>query len=79
MDVQFCIAIFYYSTSDFFLDIANNKVMNRFETFNLHWINKVDDPNNLCAHGRVFVKIGNEVVSDINSMSITVSSPALYL
>lgn len=29
----------------------------------LHWIKDVDDPTDLCAHGHVFVKIGDEVCS----------------
>ena len=29
-----------------------------------HWIKETDDPNDLCAHGHVFVKIGTEVISD---------------
>jgi len=46
---------------------------------NLHWINNEDDAIDLCAHGHVFVKIGNEIVADENSLDITVSSTALYL
>ena len=45
----------------------------------LHWINDVDEPTDLCAHGHVFVKIGNEVLSDKNSLDVTVSATALYL
>lgn len=45
----------------------------------LHWIKDVDDPTDLCAHGRVFVKIGNEIISDKKSLDITVSASALYL
>lgn len=45
----------------------------------LHWIKHVDDPADLCAHGHVFVKIGDEVVSDQDSPGITISSTALYL
>jgi hypothetical protein len=45
----------------------------------LHWIKDVDDPTDLCAHGHVFVKIGDEVVADTNSLDVTVSSTALYL
>ena len=45
----------------------------------LHWIKYVDDPTDLCAHGHVFVKIGDEVVMDKDSLDVTVSSTALYL
>jgi hypothetical protein len=45
----------------------------------LHWINNVDDPTDLCAHGHVFVKIGNEVIVDKDSLDITVSATGLYL
>lgn len=45
----------------------------------LHWIKDVDDPTDLCAHGHVFVKIGDEVVADKDSLDVTVSSTALYL
>lgn len=45
----------------------------------LHWINHIDDPEDLCAHGKVFVKIGDEVVADKDSLNVTVSSTALYL
>lgn len=45
----------------------------------LHWIKDVDDPTDLCAHGHVFVKIGNEVVAGKESLDVTVSATALYL
>lgn len=45
----------------------------------LHWIKGVDDPTDLCAHGHVFVKIGDEVVADKESLYVTVSATALYL
>jgi hypothetical protein len=45
----------------------------------IHWIKDVDDPTDLCAHGRVFVKIGDEVISDKDSLDVTVSATALYL
>jgi hypothetical protein len=45
----------------------------------LHWINNVDDPTDLCAHGHVFVKIGNEIVCDSSRLDVAVSSTALYL
>jgi len=45
----------------------------------LHWIDHEDNPNDLCAHGHVFLQIGNEVISDKASTAFTVSSTALYL
>lgn len=43
-----------------------------------YWINgEKDDPTDLCLHGDVNVKIGEEVVAD--SYSCAVSSTALYL
>ena len=49
------------------------------EILDLHWIDNEDNPNDLCAHGHVFVQIGNEVIADQDSPSFTVSSTALYL
>lgn len=45
----------------------------------LHWITGIDNSTDLCAHGHVFVKIGDEVVADKNSLDVTVSTTALYL
>ena len=45
---------------------------------NLYWVNgENDDPDDLCLHGDVYVKIGDEVVAD--KYPCTVSSTALYL
>lgn len=57
--------------------MANNSF--DIKILDLHWIKGVDDPTDLCAHGHVFVKIGDEVVADKDSLDITVSSTALYL
>lgn len=44
----------------------------------LYWIDESkDNPDDLCLHGDVFVKIGDEVVAD--NYPCTVSSTALYL
>jgi hypothetical protein len=45
----------------------------------LHWIENIDDPTDLCAHGHIFVGIGDEVISDKNGLDVTVSATALYL
>lgn len=48
------------------------------EVLDLYWIDrKQDEPSDLCLHGDVFVKIGDEVVAD--KYSCTVSSTGLYL
>lgn len=49
------------------------------QVLDLHWMNDTDNPEDLCAHGHVFVKIGDEIVCDKESLDITVSSTALYL
>jgi hypothetical protein len=43
----------------------------------LHWINHVDDPNDLCAHGSLVVKIGQRHIND--GVSWTLSAAALNL
>lgn len=45
----------------------------------LHWIKYVDDPSDHCAHGHVFLKIGDQVVSDVATGDWTLSSTALSL
>lgn len=45
----------------------------------LHWINDFDDPNDLCAHGHIYLKIGDLIVSDFNTGDWTLSSTALSL
>lgn len=45
----------------------------------LHWIQNVDDPTDLCAHGHLYVKIGNEIVSDNENGDWALSATALYL
>lgn len=55
------------NTQQFIIDILD-----------LYWINGTkDDPNDLCLHGEVFVKIGEEIIAD--RYSCTVSSTGLYL
>jgi hypothetical protein len=47
----------------------------------LSWITGVtDDPNDLCAHGRVEVRVGKDLlVAPSDDQSVTVSAAALYL
>jgi len=48
------------------------------EILDLYWINgEKDNPDDLCLHGNVSVKIGEEVVAD--NYGCTISSTALYL
>lgn len=53
---------------------------NTFEIkiLNFHWI-KEDDGQDLCLHGNVFVKIGDEIIIDANTLDVTLSSAALHL
>jgi hypothetical protein len=44
-----------------------------------HWIKETDDPNDLCAHGHVFVKIGTEVISDGKILDVCISAASLHL
>ena len=44
----------------------------------LHWVNE-DEQFDRCAHGKLFIKIGDEIISDEDGLDITVSSTALYL
>lgn len=54
---------------------------NNFELkiLDLHWIQNEDDPTDLCVHGHVFVKIGEEIIANENTFDIALSSTALYL
>lgn len=45
----------------------------------LHWINNVDERTDLCAHGHVYLKIGDQIVSDKATGDWTLSSTALSL
>ena len=46
-----------------------------------HWIEE-DNPDNkedLCLHGKIFIRIGNEILSDFESGSWTLSAASLFL
>lgn len=46
----------------------------------LHWVKgDKDDPADLCAHGNIFVQIGQDVVCDADTIDVTVSAAALHL
>ena len=48
---------------------------------NFHWIdeNNPNDKDDLCLHGRLFIKIGNEILSDFESGNWTLSAASLFL
>lgn len=45
----------------------------------LHWIKYVDDPTDLCAHGHLYLKIGNQILSNKDNGDWTLSVTALNL
>ena len=45
----------------------------------LYWLETMEEEIDLCAHGKLFVKIGNEIICDESNFEITVSSTALHL
>ena len=45
----------------------------------LHWISNIDNCDDLCAHGHIYLKIGEQVISDYETGDWTLSSTALYL
>jgi len=45
----------------------------------LHWMNDFDESTDLCAHGRVYLKIGDQIVSNMATGDWTLSSTALSL
>lgn len=55
-----------------------NFLLEAINIIDLYWIKgEKDDPDDLCLHGNVNAKIGDEIVAD--KYSCTVSSTALYL
>jgi hypothetical protein len=48
---------------------------------NIHWLNNEKEVQlaDLCAHGNVYVKINNEILSDIDTNVWTISVTGLYL
>ena len=55
--------------------------MNEFELkiLRLNWICNIDEGTDLCAHGDVYVRIGDEIVSDHQSGNWNLRSTGLYL
>ncbi|NNT73164.1 hypothetical protein HKT18_13140 [Flavobacterium sp. IMCC34852] len=58
--------------------MENNNLF-EIKILDLHWIKNVDDGNDLCAHGHVELRIGNEIISNYESGDWTLSSTALSL
>ena len=59
-----------------------HKMTNRqfeLKIIDLHWIKNVDDPIDLCAHGQVYLKIGEEILSNEQAGDWTLSAAALLL
>ena len=48
------------------------------ELIDLHWLRDTEEKYDRCAHGRVFLQIGDRIVSDEGSDEWTVSSTAYY-
>jgi hypothetical protein len=46
-----------------------------------HWIKDDgnDDKNDLCSHGEIYIRIGDEILSDKETGSWTLSATGLYL
>lgn len=45
----------------------------------LHWLNNTDTERDLCAHGSVYLKLNDEVISKAEPNDWTVSAAAYYL
>jgi hypothetical protein len=45
----------------------------------LHWLEGIDEDNDLCVHGHLYLRIGDQVISDMESGDWTLSSTAMYL
>lgn len=47
----------------------------------LHWVkdDDLDDPDDLCIHGEVFLRIGNQILSDQKSGSWSIGATGLFL
>jgi len=46
----------------------------------LNWIQDFDDPEDYCAHGKVYIKIGNELLTDENdNEGLTLSAAGIHL
>jgi hypothetical protein len=56
-------------------------IHNQFEirVIELHWIDNTDEAKDLCAHGKVYLRINDEIVCDESNLDVTVSATALYL
>lgn len=46
---------------------------------NLHWLENTDAEKDLCAHGSVYLRLNDEIVSEAKQTDWTVSTAAYYL
>ena len=53
--------------------------MVELKALNLHWLEDTDTERDLCAHGSVYLKLDDEIVSEANPTDWTVSTAAYYL
>lgn len=51
----------------------------KFDLLSLFWQDSMPEELDLCAHGKVFLQIGDEIICDGDTFDITVSSTALHM
>lgn len=49
------------------------------EILKLNWLDKLEESQDRCAHGKVYLRIGNEIICNEEKGEWTLSSTALYL
>ncbi|MDR2904779.1 MAG: hypothetical protein LBU73_02345 [Helicobacteraceae bacterium] len=51
------------------------------KVLDMHWVdeNNPNDKKDLCLHGKLFIRIGNEILSDFEDGSWTLSAASLFL
>ena len=53
--------------------------MVELKVLNLHWLEDTDAERDLCAHGSVYLKLNDEIISEAKNNDWTVSTAAYYL
>ncbi len=53
--------------------------MVNLKALNIHWLENTDAERDLCAHGSVYLKLDDEIISDAKTNDWTVSTAAYYL
>jgi hypothetical protein len=51
----------------------------KIELLKIHWLENINEEDDLCAHGQVRVRIGKEFIADDQNDNWTVSAMALLL